>query len=777
MSGYEIVKAALDAVTFEDAQKVQSMIARAIGAEYWRPLGDKPNNGGLLKGAGGSYDHKLIENVTNMQDAVLERAAGERFARSSIPFSSPHEAASGLFSEADRRELANRLTVTFRESDPPAKRTKRMTVVFRDQGCGMTAAQVPDTIFALGAEHKEGIPWLQGAFGVGGAMTYRNARAVVVITRRAPELLLDGEADQIVIAVVEWQRHLKNDGAFYLVTTPWKPRGDAALPFSIPASEFPDFGPGTHVALISYGVEGYHRARQGDERSFDIVADTRLFDPVLPYRFNDEIHEKTDSRILSGLGSKLERNPRPERREGVDLLPFRIGAVTYQLPMHFWFFAKKGEPGGRQNFVARDHGLLLTSNGQVHKHWSPQEFKLRTGLAHLADRLLVVVQTDALPIEVRSSLFTADRSDTIRNEEAIRLEHAITGALKEWTELQTLNNDLIREAISGQDAHRSTRRIADQISRALRFPGFSADGRGTGAGGPGHPPKTPKRPVALYEDPTTLEGPEHVIAEAGKTKSVTFVLNAVDDFIPRRAELLVRCDHPEINGEDITVSALRGGHVRVLIAVPSDTELGVFTLRVAVPGWLKVSGGLGPELSWETKFEVVDKVDRRPPPGPGPEPGKRGPGQGHQIALVWRSHEQRPEWSAVTVGEIEYPRARDLAAEREEYADLAALGDQQIPTLVLNQDFAPLKSYLGGRVQDLGKERIDLMRDHYAVGVGVGILFLNQQDQRRIKQGGQPLDETAVDLARQALAHGMVSTLPRFDELARAIDPDPTPTE
>src|SRR6516162_1263684 len=106
MSGYEIVKAALDAVTFEDAQKVQSMIARAIGAEYWRPLGDKPNNGGLLKGAGGSYDHKLIENVTNMQDAVLERAAGERFARSSIPFSSPHEAASGLFSEADRRELA-----------------------------------------------------------------------------------------------------------------------------------------------------------------------------------------------------------------------------------------------------------------------------------------------------------------------------------------------------------------------------------------------------------------------------------------------------------------------------------------------------------------------------------------------------------------------------------------------------------------------------------------------------------------------------------------------
>jgi hypothetical protein len=136
--GRDIVKAALGAVSLADAEAVELMIAASIGTEYRRPLGDKPNNGGLIKAAGGSYDHKIIENLTNMQDAVLERAAVERYGDlRQVPFGSPREAAASLFTGKDR-EVADRQTVTFRESDPPAQRSKRLTVVFRDQGCGMT---------------------------------------------------------------------------------------------------------------------------------------------------------------------------------------------------------------------------------------------------------------------------------------------------------------------------------------------------------------------------------------------------------------------------------------------------------------------------------------------------------------------------------------------------------------------------------------------------------------------------------------------------------------
>jgi hypothetical protein len=753
------------------------MIAAAIGATYPRPLGDKPNNGGLIKAAGGSYDHKVIENLTNMQDAVLERAAVGRFGDlAAVPFDSPHTAAASLFAGMDIRQVADQLTVTFRESDPPAKRTKKLTVIFRDQGCGMTAAQVPDTIFALGAEHKEGIPWLQGAFGLGGATTFRNARAVILVTRRAPELLASDERDEIVVAVVQWKRHLKNDGAYYLVTRPWARPGDTALPYAVPAAEFPGFEPGTYLALISYGVEGYHRARHGDEKSFVTVADTRLFDSVLPIHFSDEIHEQADPRILAGLRSKLVRNPRPDRKEGGKLLPFNTGGKTYQLPVRFWFFARKGEAGERKSYVASDHAILLTSNGQVHKHWTPQEFKLRTGLTHLADRLLAVVETDALPIEVRTSLFTADRSDTIRNEDAIKLEAAVAATLQEWDELVTLNNDLIREAITGRDAGRPTRKVAEQISRALRYPGFAGDGRGNGEGGAGpRPPKPPRPPRELYDDPTTLEGPAQVTAETGKTKSVTFLLNAVDDFIPRRALLSVSCDHPEITAAEITVGDLRGGRVQALIAVPSGAELGVYRLQVELSGWLKLSGGLGPDLRWETKLEVIDRERPRPrPQGKGRDQGKGGPSSGHQVALVWRTHEDQEGWTAGTVGEVEDARARDIADENPEYADLAALGDQKIPTLVLNEHYSPLKDYLAGRARGGGadRDRINVLKDHYAVGVGVGLLFLKQEAERNRRRSGEPLGEDAIGLARQALARGALSMLPKFDELARSIDPD-----
>jgi hypothetical protein len=74
---------------------------------------------------------------------------------------------------------------------------------------------------------------------------------------------------------------------------------------------------------------------------------------------------------------------------------------------------------------------------------------------------------------------------------------------------------------------------------------------------------------------------------------------------------------------------------------------------------------------------------------------------------------------------------------REEYADLAALGDRKIPTLVLNEHYSPLKDYLAGRARGGGadRDRTNVLKDHYAVGVGVGLLFLKQEDERKRRRG------------------------------------------
>ncbi len=67
--------------------------------------------------------------------------------------------------------------VEFYESDPPTNKSKRITAVFRDQGCGMTPQTVPETIFGVGRWYKDDLDWLQGAFGMGAKATFGNAQA------------------------------------------------------------------------------------------------------------------------------------------------------------------------------------------------------------------------------------------------------------------------------------------------------------------------------------------------------------------------------------------------------------------------------------------------------------------------------------------------------------------------------------------------------------------------------------------------------------------------
>lgn len=760
MNPGEIVRLALEVRTPAQAEAVEQAIEQAVGARYERPIGDGWGNMGLMAGGGSSYDLKAIEPVTNMQDSVLERAALARFgSRDKVPYRSPAEAAADLFGGGDYRQVADSMRVELHASDGDPRTTRRITIVYRDLGAGMSPEEIPQTIFRLGSSNKESVYWQQGAFGMGALTTYRNADAVILVTRKAPELL-EGDEDRISVAIVRWQRGVKGRTAYYLVTSdPLTDRGD---PFSVAAADYADFESGTYLALVSYGVEGYHRARGGDERSFDTVLNTRLFAPVLPVRYENH-HRKERADYLRGLLRRLEDNPRPDRAEGRDVLPFTLNGNVYHLPIRYWVFARKGEPGERRKFVAHDHAVLFTSNGQVHHHWTPQDFRYRTKLNKLYDKILVVVETDELPIEVRTDLFSPDRSELMRNDDAIRLQDQVAGFLSVWNELDEINRRYIREAIAGTGDDRATAAVARQISRALALKGFSFGGEGDSGGGSARGGQRTKPPADLYEDPTTLEGPESVVAEDNKTKFVNFVVNAVDAFMPARGQLEVVCTHPEVGPENVTVGELRNGIVRVSVAVPLGAEEGIFELTASLRDWMKKAGGLGPTLAWTTKFEVVDEI-RRGGSGPGSRKGKSGTSTGNQVALVWTSHEVQDDWDAATVGAVEMVMAVDLADEHIEYADLRALGDAEIPTIQINKDFYGLKKYLGARareITDLGAKR-----DQYAVGVGVGLATLYAEVEKLQKEG-QPVSERWIKDARLAVGKSVLAMMPGFDQLAK----------
>lgn len=767
--GRELVEAALEARAPRDADRAEELLQEAIGGRYERPIGDRWNNLGAITASGASYDHKVIELMTNMQDAVVELDARRRHGRvEDVPYASPQEAAGELFRGAGDLDLARRVLVELHKPEGRGGK-QRVTLTFRDGGCGMTPGSIPKTIFHLGSGHKHGVSWLQGTFGMGGITTYRNADAVILVTRRHPALLEADQEDLVSVAIV--RRDFESDSFRYLVSGPFDPDHPTmgGMPYSVPASEVPDFEPGTYLALISYQTEGYHRERSGDEKSLDTVVNTRLFRPPLPTLFvNHAVRSKEEG--LRGLDRRLRDNPRPDRPEGKEVLPVNIEGATYRLPVRYWVFGKPSEAGERRNFVARDHVLILTSNGQVHKHWTPQEFRAKTALNKLYNRIFVEVETDALPVRARRDLFTADRSDTVRTEMAIRLENEIIAFLNDQAELRDLNDKLIEEAVRGTDDARSTISIAQRIARAMKVKGFSLSGAGTKGGGKGS--RIPRTPDPLYLDPTHMEGPDHVVAVTGSSKGVYFTINAVDGFIPERAQLEVELDHPDINGSEVSVGDLKQGRIRVSVAVPEGVELGTYLLRTTVDNWLKSSGGTGPRLTWDTKFEVLEEAPMKPsgvPRGGKKGQGDRGADAGELVAVIWDSHEsdeRKGAWTALTVGEIELVEGRVLADLREEYAELAKV-EGKVPTILLNREFKPLKDYVSARAKELsteeGRERL---RERYAVGTGVGLLELYQQVEKRREKGEAVTDEW-IELSKIAAARSVLSVMPEFDALAK----------
>jgi len=767
----QLIKAALNARTSDEARAVQELIAKAIGERHQRPIGGTWNNQGLMTGSGSSYDFKALEPVTNMQDALLELLALLKFGSTeAVPFKTPHEAAAVLFEGMSKKDRAELTSVTVDRCGTDSDK-KRVTLVMRDKGCGLTAARVPYTIFRLGSGHKDGVDWLQGTFGLGGLTAYRNAQAIILVTRRDPRLLKPGEEDRVTVAVVEWERARTTINAFYLVTEKWEEIGSmqSALPYSAPAT-MTNFEPGTHLCLIGYDSEGLGRV-SSDDHSFRSVFDTRLFRPVSPIAYRNNItHESERNEYLDGLQRKLDDQNSETRVTGEDVVPFNHAGKTYQLPMRFFLFSKPGAVGERRKFVAHGHALLLTSNGQVHSHWTPAEFRLRTKLNKLYDRVLIAVETDVLPIEIRTELFTADRAQLVSSATAIDLEKQIASSLDGCLALIDANRELIKEAITGGTNDRPTFAIAEKISRAFRVKGFGSGGSGeSGGGGTKIPLPTPADD--LFDDPTHFEGPTNVEANPGKVKAVYFRLNAKDGFlgVGQRAELSVICDHADIGSDEITIGPLRGGRVRVTISIPHGSDLGTFTLNAEIADWTKTSGGLGPRFEWTSKLEVNDetRVSSKPKSAAGMSKGTVGTKEGTSIALVWKTDAERDDWSPASVGSVERVVGRDLAGSHPEYSMLKDV-DDEVLTIVLNSTYAHLKKYLQASAADLTDQGTEARRDSYAIGVGVGLLQLDEERKQADKKG-RTFDDDAIRAGQEATARGVLSVLPEYDKLAREL--------
>jgi hypothetical protein len=766
-----IIKRALAARSAEDAAIVQGLIESSIGARHQRPLGDRWNNLGHLTHHG-SADHKLIELVTNAQDAVLELYAARRFGSlDRVPYATPHEAAVRLLGSMPWRDQAALVNVYFDPADGPPRRTGRLTPIVRDLGCGITPQYTPRSIFYLGARHKGKAPWQQGAFGLGGATTFRHSQAVVLVSRRDPDMLDAGQADRITVAVCQWELFDKGQGLFYLVTNPWDDGHNMqAEPWSAPATEFPDFEPGTHLALIGYEPDRIHSAAWGGEWAFEKILNTRMFDPVIPVHVENRISEKAHPQNYRGLKRQFEENPRSDRKElGPETMPFRLGGETYHLPVSAYYFeaGPRADVGGKRNFVNPEHAVMFTSNGQAHRHWTPLELRQKTELKHIHDRVLVVVELDELPIPDRTRLVSPERQGFVDTDDARRLERLLVEFLNDWDELRDFDREVLRKAIMGDREGRPTINIARQIGRALQFKGgFRMNGTNGENGGKKRRKKLAK--AELYSDPTTLEGAGSLTIEQGTTRMTRFHVNAKDVFLNSgRGTLIVESDHPDITSREITVGTLHSGFVRVTIAIPEDAQLGDFKIDSSITGWEKAGGGRGGDLRWTTKLRVIEPITGEERKRRQREQrGDQNPDMvGELVGLAWKGEDDFEDWHGGVPGHVDEVEASLLAEEHEDYGELAALGNRKIPTIFLNRDYAPLQRYEAARAEHLTEGGVERARDRYAVGVGLGLLLLDKEMKRSPEV--VPASPEVELAAKQAAAQATLVMMPEYDRLAR----------
>jgi hypothetical protein len=257
-----------------------------------------------------------------------------------------------------------------------------------------------------------------------------------------------------------------------------------------------------------------------------------------------------------------------------------------------------------RNFVANGHTVCFTSNGQVHRNWTAHEFSGRVRqLPKLADRLLVMVGLDPIPIDVRTGIFTPDRSGFVAKDDTQKLEDAVAAFLPKIDELVEANNDIIRETIQKRHSDRPTIAVAKKIARALRARGFAFSGTGAGSDDDVSRQKRKRWAKAdLYCDPTALEGPDKIVVVPGETRYLRYHLNAKPEFFSSgRGQLEVISDCPTLGTDEIAPGTdIVNGIITVALIVPETTPTGMYTLCAGLTGWMKTNGSIGrlSGLSW-----------------------------------------------------------------------------------------------------------------------------------------------------------------------------------
>lgn len=287
------------------------------GNLHWLPVGLERGNGGRIKLAGEPMN-PIAERAVNGMESLIEHARLSELAKNPAAVMPPNSREAVLryfglprldaierMDDEERKEMRERVNDVRRRLSihlDHERKSKQFAVTVRDHGMGQMPPRMHETLLSLGQSDKADKPYLIGVFGQGGSSAFSVSDYSIIVSRRAPDILRQGEdggAGWSIVRAIQPKGRRDHYYAYLAVSEDGTvPNVDAA------AADKAGFAQGAHFCHINYDFGGSESAVT---RLLYQALNHVLFNPILPY---DLYAMKDKPEPMLGTAQRLARQVR-----------------------------------------------------------------------------------------------------------------------------------------------------------------------------------------------------------------------------------------------------------------------------------------------------------------------------------------------------------------------------------------------------------------------------------------------------------------------------------
>ncbi len=473
----DIMPRLLKANTSSDIEEIISTIQNEI---EWLPLGGKISNSGLIHIGSEPYDG-ITERLTNAIDAIIEMHV--ELNQNYKQIKSPRIAVEKIYDIKDGNlrwakdqigSLASNIKLKFLDGDE----IKRPTIEIIDKGIGQHPSDFKSTLLSLNEENKITKFYLIGAFGQGGQTSFRYCKNGygIIISRRHPKLLHDGQPDQIGWSIVRYWDPSTEEQPFKIGSYQYCVQRQSKAILTINPKILPiAFEHGTIIRLISYGLsKGTSDVLQPANTAWSYISQS-LFDPILPIRIFEgrDRYEKGNS-ALSGLAPRLWTGGKGEKVTISMSNEYEINlGKNGKININYWYLKSIAGPGEqvkwrdrKKAYVSGNHAVFITLNGQRHGIETTTFLRDKVGLTFSSDNLIVQVDCDNLSNMAKKDLTSSTRERLVEGPIKDLLFDEVARHLRDDRNIKALEKEQ-KELITSDSTFRETTKIRKLIGQYI----------------------------------------------------------------------------------------------------------------------------------------------------------------------------------------------------------------------------------------------------------------------------------------------------------------------